>query len=440
MEVAVIRAEGAVTDPDSLLSVRVASSRRLAPVELNKPLQFACPAAEAIPFKVDALRKIGAAHHKIGPEDAVYSVPISTVHGQADDASPMRVTLKVKSNFHLCGRSRQEPRNGTSANVSRELPQKPDEAMVGIQDKQMQNSPIFQSTVAEARQYFDDHNVMRCIQALLEALIREQPSEPLEFISIFMERLSRQLRSEQAAEIQKEAEPKGVGSRSDAVARQGHPRQWTEAFDSLDVGSTGKLEECITGTFGETDLIRQKLQDLLLDALKDGSLRNALQDTNMVATSVVAADRNPDLVSATREQMRTSLVGSLEDGRLEAALSENAREKAPDKLAEDGSGFQVIFSNKAEGVGRGTQETMDVLLGALEEETCEASLQLPLPQPLVAEEPQEKSKDLPMGVQHLRESAYNLLMQASQDGSLMAKFSEVREETDQKSQLGATRR
>jgi len=204
-------------------------------------------------------------------------------------------------------------------------------------------------------------------------------------------------------------------------------------------------EQCISDSVGEMDNIRQKMQQLLLVALEDGSLRNAFEQgaskdsSKQAAVCIGAPGRNPDLVSATREQIKRSLISSLEDGRLEAALSDNARAKAPDKVADDGSGSQVIFSDKTDRLQRRSQETMDVLLGALEEESCEASLQLPQPRPLVAEAPQEEDgENLPVDVQNLRASAKKLLMQASQDGSLMTMLSEVKQETQLKSQLTAT--
>merc|ERR1712137_1245360 len=86
------------------------------------------------------------------------------------------VKLKVNAKAHLCGRSR-----GTFKGLSKttfDLPKS-------------ESSLDQPTTVAgQARQYFDDHNVMPVVQGLLEALIRDKPDEPFHYIAAFMDRLS----------------------------------------------------------------------------------------------------------------------------------------------------------------------------------------------------------------------------------------------------------
>eukprot|EP00811_Abedinium_folium_P015718 NODE_2466_length_2207_cov_4.612019.p1 GENE.NODE_2466_length_2207_cov_4.612019~~NODE_2466_length_2207_cov_4.612019.p1 ORF type:complete len:715 (-),score=243.12 NODE_2466_length_2207_cov_4.612019:62-1897(-) len=128
--------------------------------------------------------------------------------GGLDDAAWLE--LKVTSSPQLCGRLRSDLK-ATAAAVAEATP-KPDGGD-GTDDAPRS---------AASRQYCDEHAIMPVIQGMLEALLREQPADPLAYINKFMSRLARQ--------------PEESGE----VARTEHPEA-SAAFDAADSEKKGCL-------------------------------------------------------------------------------------------------------------------------------------------------------------------------------------------------------
>lgn len=179
MEVSVLRAEGAVQEPDTVVSIRAGAARRQGPLQLGRTLRFPSPAGAgpagpglAGPLKVDVLRRLGAAEVAVLPQGGIYSVPLEPSHGDTWRDPHMQVQLRISSKPLLCGRARSDVKDPA-----------------GEQPEQLGGEDA-SGSAAQARRYFEGHNVMPVVQALLEALLRDQPEEPHRYIAAFMESIA----------------------------------------------------------------------------------------------------------------------------------------------------------------------------------------------------------------------------------------------------------
>jgi len=202
MEVSILNAEGAAADPDTVVSIRAGTSRRQGTIQLDKKLYFPVSYQDAVPFKIDLLRHVGTAQATILPEDNAYDVPIEPPTG--DGPHPMKLSFRVGNKPLLCGRARAETKDKAAPELNK----------------------LAVPAAAQARRYFDEHNIMRLVQALLEALIRDQPEDPFEYIEAFWGRLS----------LGKDETQVPLSG----VARDANP-QWVNAFNTQDDTGTGTL-------------------------------------------------------------------------------------------------------------------------------------------------------------------------------------------------------
>eukprot|EP00927_Polykrikos_kofoidii_P003892 TRINITY_DN11561_c0_g1_i1.p1 TRINITY_DN11561_c0_g1~~TRINITY_DN11561_c0_g1_i1.p1 ORF type:complete len:970 (+),score=222.04 TRINITY_DN11561_c0_g1_i1:92-3001(+) len=190
MEVCVLGAEGpAAHDPNVVVSIRAGGSRRQGAVQINRTLHFPVGLRDATPFKVDLLKRVAQGQVDLQQDDHVYEVQL-----ERSDPKEAASTLKlaVSNEPWLCGRTRAEAKGATMrmpplAEVAEE---KPEVDTVG-------------AAARKARQFFDQHNIMHVVQALLEAIIRDRPDQPFEYISTFMDIMSRaQNSSKSRAELE----------------------------------------------------------------------------------------------------------------------------------------------------------------------------------------------------------------------------------------------
>jgi len=203
MEVSILNAEGTAAEQDTVVSIRAGSSRRQGTIQLDKKLYFPVGFQDAVPFKIDLLRHVGTAQATILPEDNAYDVPIVPPTGNA--TNPMKLSFRIGNKPLLCGRQRSENKDKAGPELNK----------------------LAVPAAALARRYFDEHNIMRLVQALLEALIRDQPEDPFEYIEAFWGRLS----------LGKDETQVPLGG---AVARDANP-QWVNAFNTQDDKGTGTL-------------------------------------------------------------------------------------------------------------------------------------------------------------------------------------------------------
>lgn len=174
-----LSAEGAAQDPDCILSVRAGSSRRQGALKLNKTFQFPVTGRDAVPFKVDLLRHVGSAQAKLTAEDGTYAMSIDPPVDKGAHSS-IRLDLQVTNRPLMCGRKREELRTSSrrEGHIS------------GVKPRLSAELDVQSSEAVQARCYFEDHNIMRVVQSMLEAILRDQPSDPREYIATFMDRIS----------------------------------------------------------------------------------------------------------------------------------------------------------------------------------------------------------------------------------------------------------
>lgn len=442
MEVTVLSAQGAIQDPNSIISIRAASSRRQGAVQVGKPLQFPVGIEDANPFKVDVLRQLGSGSCRIKPEDGIYCVPVEAPVGK-DARNPMGVKLKVTSDLRLCGRTRQELKGASSAlippallvteeadNWSRKSAQGSLHENSGG-DACGQDCSRKASSTEEARQYFDFHNIMRLVQALLEALIRDQPSEPFDYIGSFMGRLSHEMCQKgagKAADSKQTAIGRGFAPScsSDAVARRDHPDWLVSAFDNNDTERVGKLEEpAFSAAIRSVYANVSPAQALVLFrgvAPPSGGGANlaafcaaasAVQEGDAYAAEVAGLSREQYLslearpfassdMERTRMKMQGFLIDSLEDGSLEASLMGHANGKA---LAKAGEAPGVVVD--IDGI---RNRMKDLLVGSLEDGSLARSLSQTRDQRTLQEAVQTEDE--------VRDRMKGMLVDALEDGRL----------------------
>jgi len=203
MEVSILNAEGAAADPDTVVSIRAGTSRRQGTIQLDKKLYFPVGYQDAVPFKIDLLRHVGTAQATVLPEDNAYDVPIEPPTGNGPH--PMKLSFRIGNKPLLCGRARADTKDKAAPELNK----------------------LAVPAAAQARRYFDEHNIMRLVQALLEALIRDQPEDPFDYIEAFWARLS----------LGKDETQVPL---SGGVARDANP-QWVNAFNTQDDTGTGTL-------------------------------------------------------------------------------------------------------------------------------------------------------------------------------------------------------
>jgi len=149
---------------------------------------------------------------------------------------------------------------------------------------------------------------MPVVQALLEALIREKPADPLNYIGIFMDRFS----PSAEGTIPKESrEPAKQTSSTDdpECERPEVPAEVEEAVPGFDGASAGVLVK----RSADIEECRQQAKICLLSAAGDGRLEAALDES--------------------RQQAKFALISAAQDGRLEAALRKHDIFKIPECAA-----------------------------------------------------------------------------------------------------------
>lgn len=327
MEVSVLNVEGAARDLDTIVSILAGSSRRQGAIQLDKKLYFPVGLQDATPFKIDLLRHVGSGQATICPEDAVYDMPIEPPGGEGKPSS-MQLTLRVTGKPLLCGRTRAELKLHAQVGAK---------ALEPTED-------LLQGAAAQARRYFDEHNVMRLVRVLLEALIRDLPEDPLDYIAAFMDRLA----GGKEPVVEVASEPQVRGSMLEDVARSSNPK-WAVAFDAQDAAGTGTLD--VDSFCTAIQAVHPYISVAQARALGNGvalggrgisiaafcAASEAVAGGEALAAEVAGLDAEtfsalgaaPDSADNDdgRARLRNLLTHALEDGRLEASLSNTMHER-----------------------------------------------------------------------------------------------------------------
>lgn len=177
MEVSVFHAEG--IELDSIVSIRVGSVRRQAPLRAGKPFLFPAPPPGTSSIKVDVYKAVATAELKLRPAADSYSIRFPT----PPSSPPQSLTLQVR------GPETREPTQP---------------AAVGAQPEDLAFSPVniaqgalvshtHRTAMASARAYLDKFLLLGSLQDCLCYLLREKPEDPFAFLSLQMQRRSREL-------------------------------------------------------------------------------------------------------------------------------------------------------------------------------------------------------------------------------------------------------
>lgn len=229
IQVSVSRAEGAVQEPGSLLSIRVGSSRRQGSVQLCRPCRFPERISDSTPARVDVMRRVGCGQVEISPEDETYSVPIKA--SSSSSSSSISLKLRVKNAPRLCGRAKPL---GKQLNAAEPL-----DGHIKESELISPDSPL--GVAAQSRRYLDEHNILQVVQVLLEALVTDQPEEPREYIASFLDRLQIDQQSTAKTVEALLLNRKGEQAQLDELARSSFP-QWAAIYDSVDSSGSGNLD------------------------------------------------------------------------------------------------------------------------------------------------------------------------------------------------------
>ncbi|CAJ1428904.1 unnamed protein product [Effrenium voratum] len=145
MEVKVLSKTG-VTD-DAVLSIRAGTVRRQAQISSGRPFRFPKITLEENPVKIDILQQVGTAYLVTKPGEDQYKVSFE---------GEFNAELEVQ----LSQMDGSEPKA--------EVEDRKQEAVASAKD---------------AKEYLENHQVLQFVQAVLQTVIKERPSDPFEYMA-----------------------------------------------------------------------------------------------------------------------------------------------------------------------------------------------------------------------------------------------------------------
>lgn len=405
MEVSILNAEGVAEDPDTVVSIRAGSSRRQGTIQLDKKLYFPVSYQDAVPFKIDLLRHVGTAECEIKPWDNAYDVPIEPPKHNANDVpieppiesatgnakKDMKLSFRIGNKPLLCGRVRADNKDKAGPELNK----------------------LAVPAAAQARRYFDEHNIMRLVQALLEALIRDQPEDPFEYIEAFWGRLS----------IGKDETQVPL---SGGVSRDANP-QWVNAFNTQDHNGTGTLS--VDAFSSAIRAAHPQLSSAQARALAEGRAPGGSNITLATFCAVAEAVAGGSALAAEAAGLDIQTYEAL--GQAEWATALAMKQGTANSLVE------LASDAKAQQEGEPVQELRDATAAAIEEEAGalrssvlgalmaagqDGRLENTLADIQQRRPPsQEKDQEADL-LEKLRSMALQTLSSASQDGRLAEKL------------------
>eukprot|EP00746_Dinoflagellata_sp_MGD_P156776 gnl/MRDRNA2_/MRDRNA2_85964_c0_seq1.p1 gnl/MRDRNA2_/MRDRNA2_85964_c0~~gnl/MRDRNA2_/MRDRNA2_85964_c0_seq1.p1 ORF type:complete len:1144 (+),score=311.29 gnl/MRDRNA2_/MRDRNA2_85964_c0_seq1:120-3551(+) len=295
MEVSLVDAHG--VPEGCLLSIRAGSTRRQAPLEqqAQQPFKFPHRSDKDTPFKVDILSAVGSSQIMVRAKDIPnagvdYTVPLTT-----QDGSTMGVTLRVKEGGSLGSSPAGAPP------VDTEKHSRLGEPLFNVGNMVM-DTPASRRHLAalRARTYLEHHNMLSFIQGLLQTMIKEQPSDPWDFIAsqlpheVLQKTLNR-INSEEPGEKKAPMPP----SKFEAEKLQSRIAQPPQVVPTAIVPT--ELQEM--------DRVRLKAQHVLASAARNGSLVTKLGKSTMAMK-----------LDKLRKRARSSLSNAARSGKLKTSL------------------------------------------------------------------------------------------------------------------------
>jgi len=266
----------------------------------------------------------------------------------------------------------------------------------------------------KAKHYLIRHKVEEKLADAVKALLKEEPSEPFEFLCRYLS--------------------DGVLVNSTRAGPQVHGQGHQPANSPVQVRAESKPAVEAASAPGVDDL-RLRAGQLLMQAAEDGTLRTAmaevraeskpateeetlaqartiLQKTYEVAINKSAARAQKSMTA----QMRESLVKAADDGTLEQETLENAAMTGDDRALDD---------SRSEGASnKSLEETRETVVRLLEQTSNDGSLETALKE-LV----QEESSSSKIDIDSARKKAAKALIEAEANGILANAISEAKLET-----------
>jgi len=138
---------------ESILSIRAGTVRRQATIASGRPFRFPKISMDENPLKIDILKQIGSAYLVMKPGEEQYKVTFQTSEG----VPSMACEVEVKPVEILEG---MDTGNGE------------------VVDKKAEAA-----SAKEAKDYLENHKVLQFVQAVLQTVIKERPSDPYAYIA-----------------------------------------------------------------------------------------------------------------------------------------------------------------------------------------------------------------------------------------------------------------
>lgn len=185
---------------DSLLSIRVGSCRQQAPINSQRPYKFPALATKE-QMKVDVYVPLGHTRLLLEPGGSRFSVPLipapSVAEGlcsggsmkncsiSGDEAGGMALEFEVNGSMAAAQEStsvagREDEEEMTTGGVpGRAWSSRPSSASSFAS---VGKGARHRAVLADAQPYFEQHGVMNMMQALLQAVIKEKPADPSQYM------------------------------------------------------------------------------------------------------------------------------------------------------------------------------------------------------------------------------------------------------------------
>jgi uncharacterized coiled-coil DUF342 family protein len=282
---------------DAIVSIRFGTTRRQAPLETvsTHPLKFPT-ALEAVaePLKIDILAPIATTRLVLHPSEDQYRIGFE----QSDD---MLIGLNVR----------------TTSGID-----KPETSSSG---RPISATPKFQDAAASARDYLEEHGLLRYVQSLLHAVIQVKPKDPYSFMM------------EQLGAAQTKTKPKSRPASASTIGRPPtgppptRPRPQTANFHGRLQPVTPQAEPPmllpLSMTTPEEDLATFGTRnEVSTEAVK--ATEELTKDATEPTTTVVAP------VNEELEKLRQELRGAMDKayatGTLAEAISPRTKPTAPE--------------------------------------------------------------------------------------------------------------
>mmetsp|Transcript_4751 Transcript_4751/g.8129 ORF Transcript_4751/g.8129 Transcript_4751/m.8129 type:complete len:723 (+) Transcript_4751:73-2241(+) len=157
MEIKITSSDG--VQDNSIISIRAAGTRRQAPIDTvkSKALKFPDSLEKCCmePVKIDIYVPVATARLVLQPTEGSYRLPLD--HKDA-----------IATNLGLVVSNSKD--SGDSQTVATEVPGRPSSA------------ERYKDAAASAREYLEEHGLLRYIQSLLHAVIQVKPQDPYDFM------------------------------------------------------------------------------------------------------------------------------------------------------------------------------------------------------------------------------------------------------------------